>query len=201
MQMQWQMFNMIFLCCNCSNWGIGEILSLINIVVAIFIGVIIPKKIAWEQRYSSLLVEYRSHDFGEAIMEIGLFFHDICKNDVSKIEREYTLIFVNDFYGANKTNDRCTKLHYQRRLLSQFYWDLDQCANSVFIRKKRIQKDFSSKEANLLKILYYLNLAAESPNVFKDLSCDDRLPPKAKSINIYIKDIYNILKDAPPYIR
>ena len=186
---------------------VSMILSIIQIIIGILALIVafwIPKKIEWEQRYSQLLSDYRSHDFGEAIFEIGRFFHEVCNNDVSNIEAEYIKRFKADYYPSNQlstSKQTSSKLHYQRRLLSQFYWDLDQCAHSKFIRKNRIKKDFSSKEANLLKILYYLNLAAESPEVFMDLSCDDRLAPNAKSINVYIKDVYNLLKDSPSYIR
>ena len=66
---------------------------------------------------------------------------------------------------------------------------------------KRIQKDFTSKEANLLKILYYMNDAAVTDGIFMDITTDDRLTPNAQSINKYIKHIYNVLKYAKPYVR
>ncbi|MCR5698756.1 MAG: hypothetical protein K6G52_03830 [Treponemataceae bacterium] len=86
-------------------------------------------------------------------------------------------------------------------MLNQFYWDLDLCARSIFIGKKRVQKDFTSKEANMLKILYYMNIAAESDGIFMDISTDDRLPPNPKSTNVRIKDIYEILKDSKSYVQ
>lgn len=44
--------------------------------------------------------------------------------------------------------------------------------------------------------MYYMNLAAESSDVFMDIGVDDRIPPNPKSINKYIKHIYGILKNA-----
>jgi len=178
-------------------------------VIACFIAVYIPKKIAWEQRYSQLLAEYRGHDYAAAVMALTMFFNKNCKNDVNSIEKEYKIIFDAQFENQLQQNNNKhifivpndQNLHFQRRLLNQFYWDLDLCARSIFIRKKRIQKDFTSKEANMLKVLYYMNIAAESDEIFMDISTDDRLSPNPKSTNVRIKDIYEILKDAKSYVR
>lgn len=202
---------MLLLFCNCSKWGASETMALIQIflsVIACFIAVYIPKKIAWEQRYSQLLAEYRGHDYAAAVMALTMFFNKNCKNDVNSIEKEYIKIYKAQFkyqFGLGEKpltsvqNDQ--NLHFQRRLLNQFYWDLDLCARSLYIGKKRIQKDFTSKEANMLKVLYYMNIAAESDEIFMDISTDDRLPPNPKSTNVRIKDIYEILKDSKSYVQ
>lgn len=208
---------MMFLCCNCSGWGIDETLSLIQIIIAIvacIFAILIPIKISWEQRYSQLLADYRGYDFGAAVMGVTIFFHENCKNDVSKIKEEYLDIFQKQFRNQLNKKDKNydykkiksivpndQNLHFQRRLLTQFYWDLDQCATSHYISKKRIQRDFTSKEANLLKILYYMNDASQTAGIYMDITTDDRLTPNPQSINKYIKHIYNILKDAKPYVR
>ena len=150
--------------------------------------------------YSQLLSDYRGHDFGAAVMGITMFFHDQCKNSVDAIHSEYVKTFNEQFRNQPNKLSSDKMLHFQRRLLTQFYWDLDQCANSFYIGKKRIQKDFSSKEANLLKVVYYMNEAAASPEVYMDISTDDRLTPNPQSINKYIRHIYTILKNAKPYV-
>lgn len=176
------------------------LLSIVACVLAIWI----PKKISWEQLYSSLLIDYYSYDFGAAIMGVVQFFNKICKNDIENIKEEYIkqikILFPNDLSEKSKISNE-QNLHYQRRLLTQFYYQLDLCARSHFIGSKRIQKDFSSKEANLLKVLFYMNEASTSPEIFMDISTDDRLPKKTKGINSYIKHIYWILKSSPDYIR
>ena len=142
-------------------------------------------------------------------MGITMFFNKNCDNDINKIEDKYREIFQAQFKNQiipriddyNPTVPNEQNLHFQRRLLTQFYWDLDQCATSHYIRKKRIQKDFSSKEANLLKILYYMNIASQADGIYMDITTDDRLTPNPKSINKYLKHIYNILKEAKPYVR
>lgn len=200
---------MMFLCCNCSTWSQADIIQTILAAFACMLTILIPVKISWEQRYSQLLADYRGYDFGAAVMGITMFFHKNCKNDVNLIQKEYKKIFDAQFDNQLKQNSQKhlyivsndQNLHFQRRLLTQFYWDLDQCASSIFIRKKRIRKDFTSKEANLLKILYYMNDAAVTDGIFMDITTDDRLTPNAQSINKYIKHIYNVLKYAKPYVR
>lgn len=203
---------MMFLSCNCSDLGTSEILSLIQSIIAIIaciLAIYIPKKISWEQRYSQLLADYRGYDFGAAVLGITIFFNKSCNNDINKIEKKYREIYHAQFknqwnpdkdnYKPEVPNDQ--NLHFQRRLLTQFYWDLDQCATSHFISKKRIQRDFTTKEANLLKILYYMNDASQADGIYMDITTDDRLTPNPQSINKYIKHIYNILQDAKPYVR
>ena len=173
-------------------------------IAACIFAIWIPKKIAWEQLYSNLLIDYYSYDFGAAIMGVIYFFNKDCNNDIDRIQVEYVkkikeLFKNNSVVNKEVPNDQ--NLYYQRRLLTQFYYQLDLCTRKRFIGKKRIQRDFSSKEANLLKILYYMNKATESPEIFMDVSTDDRLPRNSKGINSYIKHIYSVLKDAPDYIR
>ncbi len=178
-------------------------------ILACVLAVYIPKKISWEQMYSQLLSDYCGYDFGAAVMGVVLFFNQDCRCDIGSVQAKYKNWFEKQFgnqltkgnpnYQNTKADYKVPNdqnLHYQRRLLTQFYFLLDQCARSPFIGKRRVQKDFSSKEANLLKVLYYMNLAAESSDVFMDIGVDDRIPPNPKSINKYIKHIYGILKNA-----
>jgi hypothetical protein len=200
---------MMFLCCNCNGWGTSETVAVILAVISWFWAIYIPRKISWEQRYSQLMSDYRGTDFGAAVLGITMFFNKSCNNDINKIEKKYREIYQAQFknqwnpdkdnYKPEVPNDQ--NLHFQRRLLTQFYWDLDQCATSHYISKKRIQRDFTSKEANLLKILYYMNDASQTAGIYMDITTDDRLTPNPQSINKYIKHIYNILKDAKPYVR
>lgn len=183
---------------------LSDIISIFVAILALIVAIYVPEKIKWEQMYTQLLSDYCGYDFGAAVMGVIFFFHEDCSCDVEKIEEKYTECFVKKFKGSRKSGNEISNdqnLHYQRRLLTQFYYLLDQCARSRFIGKKRVQKDFSSKEANLLKVLYYMNEAASSDGVFMDISTADRIPPNAKSINVYIKHIYDLLRKSKPYIR
>lgn len=180
------------------------IIQTITSLAACLLAFLIPKKIKWEQMYSQLLTDYCGYDFGAAVMGVVLFFHDDCENTISNIPKKYNDRFCKDFSLKcdKKTtipNDR--NLHLQRRLLVQFYCQLDLCARSIFIGKRRVQKDFSSKEANLLKILYYMNEAANNEPIFKDISTDERIRNDKNGINSYISHIYSLLKKSPEYIQ
>lgn len=176
------------------------ILSLAACILAFWL----PKKIKWEQMYSQLISDYCGYDFGAAVMGIVLFFHNDCCNNIDNISSRYKDRFYKDFSLENSTEislDNDKNLHLQRRLLVQFYCQLDLCARSVFIGKRRVQKDFSSKEANLLKILYYMNEAANKEPIFMDISTEERIRNNKNGINSYISHIYELLKDSPEYIR
>lgn len=183
--------------CQCRVDCISLFIAFLTLIATIWI----PHKIKWEQLYQQLLSEYRSHDFGVAIMEIGMFFHDDCNNDVSNIPEKYAERFRHDFYEDKKNTAKEHNLHYQRRLLTQFYYQLDLCAKSFSIGKKRIQRDFSSKESDLLKIVFYMNETSGSPEIFIDIKTYDRIGNVKKGINTYIKHIYSILKQSPNYVR
>lgn len=132
------------------------ILSATSIVVAY----LIPKRIMWQQKYENLLSEYRGYDYAAAVQGIVEFFTIDCKNDSNKIKDMYEKRFIKEIYGNDflkkgKSNEEILKelkeqvsltgkqtlsennktLHFQRRILAQFFCDLDICARSIFIGK------------------------------------------------------------------
>ena len=134
-------------------------------LLACILAWIIPEKIKWEQKYNSLCDVYRSMEYGATIQSIVDFFVFDCSKDVSKIHSEYRKRFLHDFYPnlvvdpqeanledcrkvyidslKNDVTDNSKILHYQRRLLVQFFNEIDLCANSIFIAKRRIGKDYT----------------------------------------------------------
>lgn len=204
------------------------VISVVLAIIACVLAWFIPKKIMWEQSYSTLIADYRSYDFAIAVQGIVEFFAVDCKSNVDKIKEEYERRFIRDMYGLDldkdlngkfsvekvkeKLNEKKTQiinqkspklcLHYQRRLLAQFYYQLDLCANSHFIRKKRIYRDFTKGETNLVRLLFLMDRAVDDSDVlFKDISCDERVPRKAKGMNHYLADIYRVLKNSKPYME
>ena len=203
---------------------IQTILAFIGCVIAWFI----PKRIMWEQTYSSLLSDYRSYDFGIAVQGIVEFFAVDCNYDVTTIKEAYERRFVravsdlsldSDLNGMfsletvreklkgrnpaeirEKSPDLC--LHYQRRLLAQFYYQLDLCARSPFIGKRRVCRDFTTREADIVRLLYLMGSAVnESGVLFKDISCDERVPRSARGLSRSLADIYRVLKESKPYME
>lgn len=113
-----------------------EIVTMIQTVFSVlgFIAaILIPEKIKWEQTYSSLLSDYRGYDFAAAIQGIINFFHDDCERNIERIPKVYKEKYGNKAEKENLSNDK--NLHYQRRLLNEFYWQLYECAKSPWIGK------------------------------------------------------------------
>ena len=84
----------------------------------------------------------------------------------SLLQSEYKRRFINEI--ENKSGDiiKDNCLHFQRRLLAQFFWQLNECSKHHYIGKKRILQDFTNAEAKLLKILIYMGEAIETAPPF-----------------------------------
>lgn len=176
---------------------------------------IIPKKIAWNQMYSNLISEYRSYDFAIAVQGIIEFFAIDCKSDTSKIKEKYKERFLREIYGIEKKinnieeirnkqdiqllkNDSDKTLHFQRRLLTQFYADLNVCSESVWVGSDKVLKDFTKSEANIIRILYLINEVIDEDEIlYKDISCNERLSKseRVKEINKKLANLYSVLRN------
>ena len=187
----------------------GIILSITGICVAIYI----PEKIAWNQMYSNLLSEYRSYDFAIAVQGIIEFFAIDCKSDTSKIKEKYKERFLKEIYGIENRvnnideirskhniqlleNDSDKTLHFQRRLLTQFYAGLNVCSESSWVGSDKVLKDFTKSEANIIRILYLINEAIDEDEIlYKDISCNERLSKseRVKEINKKLANLYSLL--------
>lgn len=172
-----------------------DILQMILSVLTLLVAIYIPEKIKWEQIYSGLLSDYRGYDVGAAIQGVIDFFVDRCNKNVEEIPYRYKDIIKSQKI-KNPSNEK--NLHFQRRLLAQFYWQLYECVKSPFIGKRRVKKDFfSKKEANLMRILYYMDKAIdedESGILYKDISSFEHVPKsKKKNMNSAIAKMYYIL--------
>lgn len=200
------------------------ILSATSIVVAY----LIPKRIMWQQKYENLLSEYRGYDYAAAVQGIVEFFTIDCKNDSNKIKDMYEKRFIKEIYGNDflkkgKSNEEILKelkeqvsltgkqtlsennktLHFQRRILAQFFCDLDICARSIFIGKKRVSKDFTCRESDIVKILILIGKAIEgSPILMKSISCSEIInsPIYYKGANRYLSHMYTILRKTKKYM-
>ena len=187
------------MCCS-QSWLCSNIVGLIQCilaVIAIVLACYIPKRIMWQQIYSDLIKEYRSYDFGVAVQGIVEFFINDCKSNIDNIKTEYEYRYIREIgLGRIKTAQPQLCLHYQRRLLSQFFYQLDLCAKTCFIGQKQVLKDFTKNEANLIRIIYLINKAIDESNIVKkDISCDFPLSTgKGKGLNKWLSHIYSLLK-------
>lgn len=219
--------------CNCSDLcnyeNIMTLIQTIFSVLAVILAWYIPEKIKWNQAYSSLSSEYQTYDFAIAVQGITEFFVIDCNSDPSKIKEEYKKRFIKEIYGIddditniqdvikkfndskNENNSFCLfitdvnkTLHFQRRLLTQFYCNFNNCSKSIFIGKKRVLKDFTTNEANLIRILILINEAINDDEIlFKNLSCNERIPSpnRVKGINKSLSRVYHILRKGNRFIE
>ena len=205
------------------DWDPSTIIGIIQIVLALaacLIAWFIPKRIMWQQAYSALISDYRSYDFAAAVQGIVEFFAIDCKSDPEKIKDEYKKRFFKDIYvldkveslselrnkekpSLNKTSPELC-LHFQRRLLAQFYYQLDLCARSPFVGKRRVHRDFTKGDANLVRIVFLMNQAIDESDILKkDISCDFRIPSarRLKGLNASLGDIYSVLRHSKPWME
>ena len=95
-------------------------------------------------------------------------------------------------------------LHYQRRLLAQFFNQLDWCARYSPFYRRRVQKDFTCNEAKMIRILMAMNEEIDSDEILKkDLSCDFRVRPEksVKGLNNYLAHLYHLLNKSKPFMQ
>jgi hypothetical protein len=151
--------------------NIADICAILGFVVAICATFYIPQRIMINQVYEDLMSQYRSAEMGIAIASIFWFYVHVCKRNVSLIKSEYVKIYYEQTEPKlSKGSDELKNtLHFQRRLVEQWYWQLATLRYDYRIgkiTKQKLQKDFTASETKLLAIIYYMGLAAKT--VFDD---------------------------------
>ena len=153
---------------------IGTHASELSFFVTLFATFYIPKKIMNNQIYADLISEYRSAAIGQAVLSVTYFYTHDCNSDITKIEEKYTERYKKEvdslLDNQKKEENRCenkieNSLHFQRRLLSQYYYQLAslryQGCGLTRLAKRKVRKDFTAREAKLLRLLIEMNKAAE----------------------------------------
>ena len=172
--------------------SLGEaLLSLANLGVAILAALYIPKKMMNNQIYADVIREYRSPAIGQAIISVIAFYTNDCNSDVEMIEKKYF-----ERYETDKQNGKYeNSLHFQRRLLSQYYYQLAalRYQGGWFTRlsKKKVREDFTAREAKLLSLLSYMNKAAENITDY-DIA---GMPYADDKQNILLEKLYDEAQD------
>lgn len=172
--------------------GFSDFLSIVSLFINAYIAIRVPKIIMWIQLYTSLTSEYRNYEFARALKDITDFFIDDCNKDFSKIKDKYYLRFCKDF-----KNEDSEKLHFQRRLLTQYYLQFDTCITNCRLIRALLKKDYTKTETNLVKILYYMGKAVEElPHVYRDITTSDPLFKEypASIVDKHLYNLYKILK-------
>jgi len=141
----------------------GVLISALALIAAIYI----PRKIMINQIYADLLTSYRSYEMGEAILAIFHFYTDDCKKDVSKIAELYEDKYKKQIESKLKAKDNKEKeelnfsntLHFQRRLVAQFYFNMASLRYDYRIgrlSKKKMETWFRPGDINMLGLLLHM---------------------------------------------
>jgi hypothetical protein len=146
------------------------LLSVATLLATLFI----PRKIMVDQTFSSLVTQYRSPEMGFAILSIFDFYKNACKNTSDLIEEKYTEKYnseIREPMKHGKNIDPEKTLHFQRRMIAYFYWDLANLYfNSILPRlsKKQLYQMVGKNELNLLSLLLQMSGAAEKCFIYPE---------------------------------
>lgn len=160
------------------------------------------------QLFADLVAEYRKPEMGVAILALFHFYED-CLNKKANINSEYQKLYNEQIKkpleGGEEVDEKVDKkldfantLHFQRRLVAQFYADMaDLYSEYPRYRSliKKINNWFTFNELNLLKII--LLLAKPASNVFIQVGN----VPKPPTIDIQMyKSIRSLYKKVSKHI-
>ncbi|MCQ2587549.1 MAG: hypothetical protein MJ174_05480 [Treponema sp.] len=167
-------------------------LQLIVGIITLLVTIYIPVAIMNYQNYNNLTSMYMHLEFGQAIQAIVDFFHDDCNCDVSLISQKY----------AEKLHNNGKTLHEYRRLLNNYFWSLEMCRKSSILLSHKIKKEFTNREAWIIKVLIYMNKAIDEEEMFKDIS-SIRYGKihKVNGINKYLLSLSNSLSKSGKQIK
>ena len=92
-------------------------------------------------------------------------------------------------------------LHYQRRLLSVYFYELECCRVSSRKLRKMTKKDWTTSESYVLKILICMNKVVDE-QIKKDISeIKHQRIPKVKGISEYLCRLSTELKDGKSWMQ
>ena len=147
------------------------IVALFSFIVAI-LTFFTTKRIAFVQQWESFVSEYRSAEFGSAVKALCDFFIDDCDRDINKIKTKYIDRYKSEtaLVKSGRMQD-AESLHFQRRLLAQYYWQLCSCAEQNRLFSNRwIKRYFNKNEMNIMAIVYEMGRAAsKNDTLFRSL--------------------------------
>jgi hypothetical protein len=170
-----------------------DVISIVLSLFALVLAWLIPRRIMVNQLYSELLHEYRGTEMGAAIWAIFHFFTHDCKNDVSNIRSEYIAKYNKQIGNQDSEKiDPAKTLHFQRRLLSQFYSDMAALHYEhglLGLSKRKLKSWFTPNEVKLLSILLYM--AEPAREVFIQANDVPEPPDDDIPMNRLIKRLYD----------
>lgn len=174
---------------------IKDILPVLISFITLVITIYIPIRVMQYQRYTNLASIYMDSKFGYAVQSVIAFFYDNCNCDIERIPEEYIKRYNSDFEKLrNHEIETENMLHYQRRLLSVYFYELECCRASSLKLRKMIKKDWTTSESYVLAILICMNNVVDDL-IKKDVSrIKHQRIPRVKGISEYLYRLSKELK-------
>jgi hypothetical protein len=178
----------------CFLGGPGTVIQIALSVAALFAALWIPRRIMMNQLYADLVREYRSSEMGEAILSVFYFYGETCKRQMADIPAEYKKKYeeqVEKPLKEGKPVDYAHALHFQRRLVSQFYSDMATLRYKRHFPRlstKDMRGWFTPNETKLLAIL--LHMVEPAKAVFEEAREVPEPPQDDTPMNDLIYKLY-----------
>jgi hypothetical protein len=180
-------------------FNVANVFTILGFIVAVIAAFYIPRKIMVDQIYADLVSEYRTPEMGGAILSLIHFFTEDCGRSVDRIAVEYKNRYDKEIgreLRAHHPISFAETLHFQRRLLAHFYWDMaDSRYNYHFPRlsKKQLQGFMTENEKKLLNLILHMGIA--STKVMIDIDSIDLAPEDDIKMNNLIHRLYEEVEE------
>jgi hypothetical protein len=151
------------------------------------------------QIFADLVSDYRSPEMGGAILSIFHFFVHDCKNDISNIDDEYEKKYkeqIKSKINSTEKIDFSKTLHFQRRLIAQFYFQLASLRYDYFfgrLSRKQLQIWCTPSEVKLLIII--LHMAEPASKTFEEAGDIPEPPEDEVPMNDLIYKLYQEIEE------
>jgi len=175
--------------------AITTVFSFAALIAAIFI----PRRVMVNQIYANLIADYRTPEMGEAILALFHFYKKDCKCKVSKIEAKYRKRYkkeVKPFLKKVPKVDTSNALHFQRRMVTQFYFNMAVLRfKHCFLTRLSLNKMKTWFTMNDLKLLsLILHMAEPAKKVFIEVDSLSEPPNDDVPMNNLIRRLYDEVK-------
>ncbi|MDR0683779.1 MAG: hypothetical protein LBF83_01430 [Spirochaetaceae bacterium] len=177
--------------------AISAVFSFIALILAYHI----PHRVMVNQIYSDLVKEYRSPEMGGAILAIFRFYVKDCQNNVHAINEEYKKKYekqINKPLEGDKSINYAGTLHFQRRLVAQFYYDMARLRYEERLPTKHLREWFTPREVTLLAII--LHMVDASLGLFEEAH-DVPEPPDMEDGVLLNKRIHKLYEEVEGWER
>jgi hypothetical protein len=176
-----------------------QAISAVCSAAAVVLAVYIPRRIMINQLYAGLYQEYRSPQMGAAVLSIFRFYTEDCGSNTANIAEKYKKKYeeqIDKPLKNKQTVDYANTLHFQRRLVSQFYWDMAELRYEhrfPGLSTKELKRWVTPGEIKLLAIL--LHMVEPAKKTFKEAGEVPEPPEDSIPMNRLIGRLYEEAKE------